>query len=169
VDHLICLTNWGGRSSGSKRAFHRALESACHTNGIQNQRSWLKQNEMIMWLWTIPAHHQSKTPVIFSGDPGRTGPLITITKMKKKDMTLRRKWHWSRIWPQFILTPSILRDTWSWNLRYMIWVASIWPQSNSTFLPTLVGLQLTKDPRELMRIERESKKRKNLENTFNVV
>jgi hypothetical protein len=33
----------------------------------------------------------------------------------------------------------------------------------------LVGLQTTKDPRELMRIEGESKKRKIWKNTFNAV
>ena len=169
MDHLISLINWGGRSSGSKHAFHRAFESTRHTVGIQKKHSWLKHKYLILWLRTVPAHHRSKPSVVFSGDLGRTGSLITITKMKKKDTILKQKWHWSQIWPQFILTPSILRDTWSWNLRYMNWVASIWPQSNSIFLPTLVGLQTTKDPRELMRIEWESKRIKNLENTFNVV
>jgi hypothetical protein len=46
--------------------------------------------------------------------------------------------------------------------------ASIWPQSKSIFLPTLVGLQTTKESRELSKIERESKRLKFLENTFNV-
>jgi len=57
----------------------------------------------------------------------------------------------------------------SWILRCVNWVASIWPQSNSIFLPTLVGLQTTKDPRELMRIEWESKRWSFLKITFNVV
>jgi hypothetical protein len=58
---------------------------------------------------------------------------------------------------------------WSWILRCVNWVASIWPQSNSIFLSILVGLQTTKDPRELVSIKRESKRRKIWKITFNVV
>jgi hypothetical protein len=43
----------------------------------------------------------------------------------------------------------------SWILRCVNWVASIWPLSNSIFLPTLVGLQTTKDPRELRENRRD--------------
>ena len=82
-------------------------------------------------------------------------------------MILKRKWHWARIWPPIAPIPNILRDMWNWNLRYMNWVASIWPQSNSIFLPTLVGLKTTKESMELSKNLRESKSLKFLKITFN--
>ena len=41
-------------------------------------------------------------------------------------------------------------------------------ENQRIFLPTLVGLQKTKESRELSKIERESKRLKFMENTFNV-
>ena len=72
----------------------------------------------------------------------------------------------TRIWPQFSSISSISRDTWIWILRIMNWVALIWPQRNSIFLPTLVGLQTTKNQQELWRIKWESKRWKILKITF---
>jgi hypothetical protein len=49
----------------------------------------------------------------------------------------------------------------------MNWVTSIWPQSNSIFFPTLIGLQRTKNHKEWWRIEGDSKRKKFWKFTFN--
>ena len=48
-----------------------------------------------------------RAPVFFSDGPQRTGPAPTTTKMKNKDMDLKKKCSGARIWPQFSPIPSI--------------------------------------------------------------
>ena len=120
-----------------------------------------------MWFKALPSHRRSQSSGHLLWWTSPDWSTWTITKNKNKDMILKKKWHWARIWPPFIPTPIILRDMWSWNLRYMNWVASIWPRSNPLFLPTLVGLQTTKESMELSKNLRESKTSNFLENTFN--
>jgi hypothetical protein len=78
-----------------------------HTPGIHNERSRLKHFKTNQWLWILPAHCRSQRPVIFSDDPGRTGSIITTSKITKKDMIWKIKWCRSWISPQFQLTPNI--------------------------------------------------------------